>query len=51
MMIYVIFCSQNLKIDRDRYALKLKYRYKNPDDLKFGIVPINDDDDVELMFG
>ncbi|KAK1370022.1 hypothetical protein POM88_036114 [Heracleum sosnowskyi] len=38
-------------IDRSRYGLKLFYRCKNPDDMKYGIVPIEDDDDVELMFG
>ena len=31
--------------------MKLFYRCKNPDDLKFGILPIKDDDDIELMFG
>ena len=40
-----------LKIDSSRFGLRLFYRCKNPDDLKFGIVPIEDDDDVELMFG
>ena len=40
-----------LKINSSRFGLRLFYRCKNPDDLKFGIVPIEDDDDVELMFG
>ncbi|XP_063936085.1 uncharacterized protein LOC135147164 [Daucus carota subsp. sativus] len=40
-----------LKIDSSSSRLRLFYRCKNPDDLKFGIVPIEDDDDVELMFG
>ncbi|KAK1376307.1 hypothetical protein POM88_032500 [Heracleum sosnowskyi] len=40
-----------LKIEKSRYDLKLLYRCKNPDDMKFGIVLIEEDDDVELMFG
>ena len=40
-----------LRIDRDEYGLKMYFRCKNPDDGKFSIVPIDDDDDVELMFG
>ncbi|KAK1379316.1 SWIM-type domain-containing protein [Heracleum sosnowskyi] len=45
-----VLCSK-LNIDRSKYGLKLFYRCKNPDDMKYGIVPIDDDDDVELMFG
>ncbi|XP_074358231.1 uncharacterized protein LOC141697639 [Apium graveolens] len=53
-MKYADLCDvlfSKLKINRDKYGLKLKYRCKNPDDLKFGIIPIDDDEDVELMFG
>ena len=37
-----------LKIDSSS-RLRLFYRCKNPDDLKFGIVPIEDDDDVQCV--
>ena len=40
-----------MRIDSSKYYLKLYYRSQNPYDMKFGIVPIDDDDDVELMFG
>ncbi|KAL8104231.1 hypothetical protein AgCh_028454 [Apium graveolens] len=30
---------------------KLCYRWKNFNDMKFGIIPVDDDDDVEMMFG
>lgn len=29
----------------------MKYRCKNPHDIKYGMMPIDDNDDVELMFG
>ncbi|XP_074351309.1 uncharacterized protein LOC141690402 [Apium graveolens] len=40
-----------LKIDRILYDFKLCYRWKNFNDMKFGIIPVDDDDDVEMMFG
>lgn len=39
-----------MKIDSNKYELKLYYRYKSFDDMKFSIVSIEDDDNVELIF-
>nr|XP_017233016.1 PREDICTED: uncharacterized protein LOC108207061 [Daucus carota subsp. sativus] len=52
-MNYANLCAllhSKLKIDSSS-RLRIFYRSKNPDNLKFGIIPIEDDDDVELMFG
>ncbi|XP_074328472.1 uncharacterized protein LOC141666382 [Apium graveolens] len=40
-----------LKIDRSLYDFKLCYRWKNFNDMKFGIITVDDGDDVEMMFG